>query len=290
MGRGVYCFALSLVLSLVTGSAIAQPDAPSAATLPLPFVEGTRFVISQGYDASRDALPPDQRWIVGFHLSEPAAVVALERGTVVEVGVLGDGMARLVIEHTDGNFAYYMSLQPVNLLVQRGQRVAARTKVAVASGDFHFALMTRFPDGFYASQPIAFFNGIVPVEVPVVSQVTGVVNYESTLTARGAPEPGSPSGPTSPWLVVSLIGLAVAFVTWLSWRRRPTNIVDEGQWRTVYGNYWERKLVHACHGDVATAHRLMAYETGANGERPAVNLSTEELAHRALLRLQRDCK
>ena len=280
---------------LLAAAPLVATAADNNFTVPLPFAEGTPFTITQGYDKSREAVPVDRRWIVGFKLPKKTDIVALHQGTVVEAGPVSDGTARLVVKHPDGHFTYHIGLPANGLAVQKEQAVKTGDKLASASGQVYFALVTRFPDGVYVSEPVTFYNGEPPERIEPRTGVTGVVRNKVATAAPAAaapkvaptaPAPASvpvatalrpkaePADDPHPWFLPIGFAVTILVAVWGAWvTRKPQRATAK---RPGNGRQQDQ-LLRQCGGDRGQMQRLIAYE-----QRRQPGLTPEQAARSAL--------
>jgi murein DD-endopeptidase MepM/ murein hydrolase activator NlpD len=131
----------------VPGDPRAQPDL--AYRYRLPFRDGTRFELHQGFNDHASHNTPQSRYAVDLAVDEGTPVVAARAGVVMQVerdfyGAGADkekfgGRANLVrVLHDDGTMAIYAHLALEGVTVSPGQRVAAGQQVGL-SGNTGFS-------------------------------------------------------------------------------------------------------------------------------------------------------
>ena len=191
---------------------------------------------------------------------------------------MSDGTARLVVKHPDGHFTYHIGLPANGLAVQKEQAVKTGDKLASASGQVYFALVTRFPDGVYVSEPVTFYNGEPPERIEPRTGVTGVVRNKVATAAPAAaapkvaptaPAPASvpvatalrpkaePADDPHPWFLPIGFAVTILVAVWGAWvTRKPQRATAKRP-----GNRRQQdQLLRQCGGDRGQMQRLIAYE------------------------------
>lgn len=178
--------------SFSLGDIAAIPD--ENAIYRLPFEEGTRFVIGQGYDQRTTHTTQETRFAVDFSIPQGTPVVAARNGVIVdlEMGhVYGGTDVQLIAKanhisviHDDGTLGQYAHLQTNSAYVSIGQRVTAGQRLALSGNTgyssgphLHFAVVTNRKNG-PTSLPLIFANNS-PISTFLFERtgVVDVVNY-----------------------------------------------------------------------------------------------------------------
>lgn len=182
------------------GNPEAEHD--SEARYLLPFEDGTRFTIAQGYDARTTHDSAKSHYAVDFSVPPYTPVVAARAGLVTKVvshfvhgapdPSLRNKSNYVEILHADGSFANYAHLAPTTTTVVPGQRIRAGERLGLSGNTgysygphLHFEVFTNTYQG-YRGVPIIFLDGqpARPIAFFRKNQ-TGVVNYGTRY--RGGP-------------------------------------------------------------------------------------------------------
>lgn len=187
------------VSQVTLGDPGATPD--SSFVYRLPFPEGVRFRIGQGYDRRTTHQSINSHYAVDFTVPQGTPVLAVRNGVVAEVDLgnvysgkdpaLLSKANRVVILHDDGSLATYAHLQTEAAFVREGQSVTAGQRLALSGNTgysegphLHFVVTANSTQGEY-SFPAFFANGNPPENFMFArTGATMAVNYSGRFAEK----------------------------------------------------------------------------------------------------------